>query len=76
MKYLNERRPGQLMLNGDPIELRNALGYLYGRHAATLTSNERRRVDKILQELAKDLSNHQLMKAIGKLRTKTTGTAW
>lgn len=76
MKYLNDRRPGQLILHGDPIELRNALGYLYGRHAATLTPEERRKADKIMCDLSSDLDNHELRSAVGKLRHRTTGTAW
>jgi len=72
---INTRRPGQLVLRGDPPELVRALGKLYGRHAATLTLEERRDASKRLIELANEVDTRH-KKTILKLRTETVATAW
>lgn len=72
---INTRKPGQLLLRGDPPGLVQALGRFYGRHAATLTPEECREVSKKLIEFANEVDGPH-KKTVLKLRAETVATVW
>ena len=75
MYRINEKRPGQLCLTNDPPVLCKALGRYYGRHAATMSNEERQYASAMMIEAANN-SPSSLKRAIIRLRAQTVATIW